>query len=110
MKRKEVTAFTREMGALLAAAIPIPQALESLGEGEESGAFRVVMRQIGEAVNKGELFSAALEAHPKVFSRLYVSMIRVGEEAGRRRGWRASLKSWVDGGGCVGGVVEVVVR
>ena len=82
VKRKEVTAFTREMGALLAAAIPIPQALESLGEGEESGAFRAVMRQIGEAVNKGELFSAALEAHPKVFSRLYISMIRVGEEAG----------------------------
>lgn len=82
VKRKEVTAFTREMGALLAAAIPIPSALESLGEGEESPAFRAVMQQIGESVNKGELFSAALAAHPRVFSRLYVSMIRVGEEAG----------------------------
>src|SRR5436190_17983571 len=34
IKRKEITAFTREMGALLAATIPIPQALEGLGEEE----------------------------------------------------------------------------
>src|SRR5205085_8195497 len=33
--RKEITAFTREMAALLEAAIPIPQALDSLGEEEE---------------------------------------------------------------------------
>ena len=32
IKRKEITAFTREMGALLGAAIPIPQALSGLGE------------------------------------------------------------------------------
>src|SRR5438876_979538 len=34
VKRKEITAFNQEMGALLAAAIPIPQALDGLGEGE----------------------------------------------------------------------------
>ncbi len=32
VKRKEITAFTRELGALLGAGIPIPQALEGLGE------------------------------------------------------------------------------
>ena len=34
--RKEITAFTRELGALLGAAIPIPQALDGLGEEEEN--------------------------------------------------------------------------
>jgi type II secretory pathway component PulF len=82
IRRKDITAFTREISALLAAAIPIPQALDSLGEEEENPAFRAVVQQLGEAVRKGESFSAALAQHPKLFSNLYSSMIRVGEEAG----------------------------
>jgi type II secretory pathway component PulF len=82
IRRKDITNFTREISALLAAGIPIPQALDSLGEEEENPLLRAVVLKIGEAVRKGESFSAALEQHPKLFSKLYVSMIRVGEEAG----------------------------
>lgn len=80
--RKQITVLTREMSALLAAAIPIPQALESLGEEEQNPSLRAVLLQISEAVRKGDSFSAALAVHPKLFSTLYVSMVRVGEEAG----------------------------
>jgi general secretion pathway protein F len=79
---KDVTAFTREMGALLGAAIPIPQALDGLGAEEENPALRAIVLKIAESVRKGAAFSAALEEHPKLFSKLYVSMVRVGEEAG----------------------------
>lgn len=79
---KDVTAFTREMGALLGAAIPIPQALDGLGEEEENPALRAIVLNIAESVRKGAALSAALEEHPKLFSKLYVSMVRVGEEAG----------------------------
>jgi type II secretory pathway component PulF len=82
IKRKEITAFTRELGALLAAAIPIPQALEGLGEEEESPALRATVLKISDSVRKGVSLSAALEEHPKSFSKLYVSMVKVGEEAG----------------------------
>ena len=82
IRRRDITAFTREISALLAAAIPIPQALDSLGEEEENPALKAVVQQIGEAVRKGESFSTALAQHPKLFSNLYVSMISVGEEAG----------------------------
>lgn len=82
IRRKDIAAFTREISALLAAAIPIPQALDSLGEEEENPALRAVVRQLSEAVRKGEALSTALEAHPALFGRLYVSMVRVGEEAG----------------------------
>ncbi|MGH7951127.1 MAG: type II secretion system F family protein [Limisphaerales bacterium] len=82
IRRKDITAFSREISALLGAGIPIPQALDSLGEEEENPAFRAIVQQLGEAVRKGESFSAALAQHPKLFSNLYVSMIRVGEEAG----------------------------
>ena len=79
--RKEVTAFTREMSALLGAAIPIPQALDGLAE-EENPALREIIVQISESVRKGASFSAALQEHSAIFPNLYVSMIRVGEEAG----------------------------
>jgi len=82
VRRREITAFTREMSALLGAAIPIPQALESLGEEESNPALRAVVRQISESVRKGDAFSVALDANPRLFSKLYTSMIRVGEEAG----------------------------
>ena len=82
IRRKDITAFTREMSALLAAAIPIPQALEGLGEEEENPALRAVVLRVSESVRKGASFSSALDEHPKLFSKLYVSMVRVGEEAG----------------------------
>jgi len=79
--RKEITAFTREMSALLGAAIPIPQALDGLAE-EENPALREVIAKVAESVRKGASFSAALQEHPSLFPNLYVSMVRVGEEAG----------------------------
>ena len=82
VRRKDITAFTREMSALLAAAIPIPQALEGLGEEEENPALRAVVLRISQSVRKGASLSSALDEHPKLFSKLYVSMVRVGEEAG----------------------------
>lgn len=83
VRRRDITAFTREMSALLAAAIPIPQALNGLGEEEENPALRRVVVEIAEAVRKGAAFSAALDQHPQLFGKLYVSMVRVGEEAGQ---------------------------
>lgn len=82
VKRKEVSAFTREMVALLEAAIPIPQALSGLSEEEPNPVLKQVLQAISESVRKGASLSTALEEHPKLFSKLYVSMVRVGEEAG----------------------------
>jgi type II secretory pathway component PulF len=67
---KDVTAFTREMGALLSAAIPIPQALDGLGEEEENPALRAIVLKIADSVRKGAALSAALAEHPKLFSNL----------------------------------------
>ena len=82
IRRKEVTAFTREMAALLGAGIPIPQALDGLGDEEENPALKEMILKLAASVRKGTAISAAMEEHPKVFNKLYVSMVRVGEEAG----------------------------
>lgn len=82
IKRKDITALTREISALLGAAIPIPQALDSLGEEEENPALKAVILNTAASVRKGTALSAALEEHPKLFGKLYSSMVRVGEEGG----------------------------
>jgi general secretion pathway protein F len=82
VKRKEITALTRQLGALLNAGIPIPQALGSLGEEEENPALRRAIMGISDSVRKGAALSAALAERPALFGHLYVSMVRVGEEAG----------------------------
>jgi general secretion pathway protein F len=82
VRRKEITAFTREMAALLGAGIPIPQALDGLGEEEENPALKQVLIRVSASVRKGSSFSGGLEEHPRLFTKLYISMVRVGEEAG----------------------------
>lgn len=94
--RKDITAFTREMSALLGAAIPIPQALAGLGEEEENPALRSVILGLADSVRKGASFSAALDQHPRLFSTLYVSMVRVGEEAGQLPAVMADLASLLE--------------
>src|SRR5262245_16916049 len=53
IRKKDVTNFTLEMAALLGASIPIPQALESLGQQEENPALRRVVLSIASSVRTG---------------------------------------------------------
>ncbi len=109
VSRKEITAFTREMSALLGAAIPIPQALEGLGEEEENPALKKMVMQISEAVRKGASLSGAMEEHPKSFSKLYVSMVKVGEEAGALPKVMADLSSLLEHEDEIRGEVKAAV-
>ena len=71
------------MATLLEASIPIPKALESLGEQEQNAAMKTVLESLASQVRRGQSFSAALASYPKLFSTLFTSMIEVGEESGR---------------------------
>lgn len=82
IRRKEITAFSRELAALLGAAIPIPQALDGIADAETNPVFKAVLTGLAGEVRTGSSLSAALARHPKLFGNLYTSMVRVGEEAG----------------------------
>lgn len=82
VRRKDITAFTREISALLEAAIPISKALHSLGEKEHNPKLQELILGLAEAVKQGQSLSEAMAEHPKAFDSLYTSMVRVGEEAG----------------------------
>ena len=82
VSRKEITAFTRELATLLNASIPIPRALDGLGEQNENEKLQLVIRELLAGVRAGESLSTAMRRYPRLFPGFYSSMVEVGEEAG----------------------------
>jgi type IV pilus assembly protein PilC len=81
-KSNDVTIFTRQLGGLLRAGLPLAGALELLaGAGSRGGLPRIVRAVAGDIV-RGVPFSAALGRHPDAFGALYCQLIAVGETAG----------------------------
>ncbi len=78
----DLVVFSRQMTTLVGAGIPLIQALDILAEQVDREEFRVVLREMHQQVQSGKSFSDALEKHPKVFSVLFINMVRAGESSG----------------------------
>jgi len=78
----DMLTFTTELSALLSAGLPIDRSLNMLAEISESKEMKSVIHSILRSIREGGSFSDSLQKHPKVFSKLYVNMIRAGEVGG----------------------------
>src|SRR5207244_4026469 len=67
---------------LIAAGIPLVDALTALVDQIEQPRLKRIMGVVKQKVNEGSSLADALREHPKVFSDLYVNMIRAGESSG----------------------------
>lgn len=74
--------FTRNLQVMISAGLPLPRALETLALQSKSKVFKKALLEIKEEVTKGKSFSETLGEYPNIFSELFQSMIRVGEESG----------------------------
>lgn len=81
--RSELINFTFHLEQLLHAGVPMVEALQDIGASTDDPAFRDVVTEIVEGIEGGKTFSEALAGFPAVFSRVYVAMVRVGEQSGR---------------------------
>ncbi len=79
----ELIIFSRQMYSLMKAGIPIIRAIVGLAESTSSAALNKVLLDLAEQLEKGRTLSAAMAQHPKIFSRLVVSIVHVGENTGR---------------------------
>lgn len=82
VKTTEILVFTRQLSTIVNAGLPLLQGLDILAEQTEDARFANVLQEIGSSVEGGESFSEALRKHPRIFSDLYVSMVRAGEASG----------------------------
>jgi MSHA biogenesis protein MshG len=80
---EEQLMFTRQMGALIRAGIPITRAIAGILESIENPLLIKALRDISDQLESGRNLAIACARHPKVFSNLYISMIQVGENTGQ---------------------------
>ena len=79
---KDLADFTRQLSDLLEAGIVITQALDILQNQTQNIKLKKIISDIRDFCVGGNSFSNALARHPRVFSSLYVSMVRSGETGG----------------------------
>ncbi|MEJ2723635.1 MAG: type II secretion system inner membrane protein GspF [Deltaproteobacteria bacterium] len=82
VKAAELSATTRQLAILLAAGVPLVSALESMIAQLENATFKRILAQVKESVNEGNSLAFSLSQHPKIFSQIYVNMVRAGEASG----------------------------
>ena len=82
VKGKEIVIFSRQFATMVNSGLSLIRALTVLEEQTESAALKEVLGKVRTDVERGTSLSAAMDRHPKVFSDLYVSMIRAGEIGG----------------------------
>lgn len=80
--QKHVEAFTRELASLLAGGVPLSRSLQLLRRETKSPGPQALWTQIHEDVIGGTALADSLAQHPKVFSSVYVAMVRAGEAGG----------------------------
>lgn len=82
VKPEEVNIFTRQLLTLQTAGLPILTSLVSIEVQIKNRYFKDAMTNIISSVETGTSLSSALEKYPKIFSEIYVNMIRAGEAGG----------------------------
>ncbi|MCX6338402.1 MAG: type II secretion system inner membrane protein GspF [Candidatus Aureabacteria bacterium] len=79
---RETTVVTRQLATLLKAGLPLVRALQAIEDQLADSPLRTHIIEVREDVNRGVSLADALGKHPKIFSDLYVNMVRAGESAG----------------------------
>ena len=72
----------RNLGAMLGAGLSLSRALAVLERQTKNPKLSSVLSQVGSDVRRGDTLHASLAKYPRVFSHLFVAMVRAGEEGG----------------------------
>ncbi|MDO8576705.1 MAG: type II secretion system F family protein [bacterium] len=74
--------FARNLGAMLGAGLALARALAVIERQTKNLKMSQVVSQVSSDVRRGETLHQALAKFPRVFSKLFVAMVRAGEEGG----------------------------
>ena len=75
--------FSRQLGAMLSAGMPIVACLETLEEQADNPNFKAVLNRVRKSIENGSAFSESLRQFPTVFDDLYANMVKGGESGGQ---------------------------
>ncbi len=79
---KNLLIFTQELSTLVSAGLPIERSLQILGSLTENPKLKEVVQDILNRIREGSSLADALGNHPRIFSKLFVNMVKAGESGG----------------------------
>jgi type IV pilus assembly protein PilC len=82
LKAHDLMVMTRQLATMVSAGLTLLRSLRVLEDQTESKKLKQALVDVRKHVESGSSLSDAMERHPKVFSVLYVSMVRAGETGG----------------------------
>lgn len=82
VKSKTLMIFTRQLATLIDAGLPLLKGLGVLAKQEKDLVLRGAINAMADSVQGGSTFSESMGQHPRIFNRLYVSMVKAGEIGG----------------------------
>lgn len=82
VKLSEKIMFTKNLAGMLRAGLPLSRALDVLDKQTSNDYFKEIIHTLLDTIDKGGTFSEGLTKYPGVFSALFVSMVKAGEESG----------------------------
>jgi type IV pilus assembly protein PilC len=78
--------FARNMAVMIGAGLSLNRALDALASQTKNKNFSKIISSVSEDVKKGQPLAESLNKHPKIFSELFVNMVKVGETGGNLEG------------------------
>ena len=82
VKTSDLAIFSRQLATMLAAGIPLIRCLSILRQQTGSSRLGTIVESVAEHVEQGESLSRSLQEYPKVFSPMYINMVKAGEISG----------------------------
>ncbi|WP_420446980.1 type II secretion system F family protein [Candidatus Palauibacter sp.] len=95
-RNRDLVLFTRQLSVMISAGLPLTRALETLAQQAESPVLQRVARETLYDIESGNTLADALGRHPRVFTRLYVNMVRAGESGSRLDGILTRLAAFLE--------------
>src|SRR3989475_493437 len=81
-KLQELATFTQQLANLLSSGMPLTVALNSMTHLESKGISADVSKELKQDVMEGRSLSDSMAKQPRIFSDLYINMVRAGESSG----------------------------
>lgn len=82
MKAKDVTAITRQLATMIAAGVPVVQALKLMSNSHHKAEARAVLTQVTIQVESGASLAKALKTSSPLFDNFYCDLVATGEQTG----------------------------
>lgn len=82
VKTTEKISFAKNLSAMIKAGLALSRALDVIERQAHNKTFQKVVIELNNDIKKGKSLYQAMDNHPKVFSKLFVSMTKAGEESG----------------------------